>query len=183
MVHALADRTRCCCTVGVHPDNEGVAELSGRLLARAARPRVLAIGETGLDYYRLNGRSVEQMEWQRERFRVHIRVACTSGLPLVCTRAAPAPTRWRSCARRRGARGVFHCFTETREVRAALEMGFLDLVLRHPELPQRRGPARWREVPLDRCPIETDSPTAPVPKRGISTGPRTWRTSRPAWPK
>ena len=129
-VHALATGHEVlCCTVGVHPDNEGVAEPTLEdLLERAARPRVLAIGETGLDYYRLNGRSVEQMEWQRERFRVHIRAARTSGLPLVVhTRSASADTLEILRAEGEGrVRGVFHCFTETREVaRAALEMGFL----------------------------------------------------------
>ncbi|MEN9631199.1 MAG: hypothetical protein RJA10_4427, partial [Pseudomonadota bacterium] len=72
------------CTVGVHPDSEGVQEPTlDDLLQRAGRARVVAIGETGLDYYRLNGRSVQDMAWQRERFRVHIRAARQTGLPLV----------------------------------------------------------------------------------------------------
>ncbi len=75
-------------TVGVHPDNEGVQEPTlDDLLERAAHPRVLAIGETGLDYYRLNGRSVADMEWQRERFRVHIRAAKLTGKPLGPTKS------------------------------------------------------------------------------------------------
>ncbi len=76
-VHALATaHENFWCTVGVHPDNEGVTEPDEEaLLERARRAKVVAIGETGLDYYRLNGRSVEQMAWQRERFRVHIRAA------------------------------------------------------------------------------------------------------------
>lgn len=179
-VHALASgRPVLCCTVGVHPDNEGVAEPTvADLLERARLPRVLAIGETGLDYYRLNGRSVEQMAWQRERFRVHIRAARASGLPLVVhTRSASADTL--DILRDEGAgqvRGVFHCFTETREVaRAALEMGFLisfSGILSFRNAEDLRAVAR--EVPLERCLIETDSPyLAPVPRRG--------KVNRPAW--
>src|SRR5687768_15771288 len=72
-VHALArEHAELWCTVGVHPDNEGVQEPTlADLLERAALPRVVAIGETGLDYYRLGERSTADMAWQRERFRVH----------------------------------------------------------------------------------------------------------------
>ena len=94
-VHALATRfDNLWATAGVHPDNEGVREPTlDDLLALAALPRVLAIGETGLDYYRLNGRSVADMAWQRERFRVHIRAARATALPLVVhTRSASADT-------------------------------------------------------------------------------------------
>ena len=81
-------------TAGVHPDNEGVREPSlDDLLALGALPKVLAIGETGLDYYRLNGRTVADMHWQRERFRVHIRAARALGKPLVIhTRSASDDT-------------------------------------------------------------------------------------------
>ena len=94
-VHGLAlAHDNFWATVGVHPDNEGVQEpVLDDLLRRAALPRVVAIGETGLDYYRLNGRSVEEMGWQRERFRVHIKAALATGLPLVVhTRSASADT-------------------------------------------------------------------------------------------
>ncbi len=172
-VHALATaHDNFWCTVGVHPDNEGVTEPTpDDLLQRAALPRVVAIGETGLDYYRLNGRSVADMAWQRERFAVHIAAARARDLPLVVhTRSASDDTV--AMLRSEGAgraRGVFHCFTETREVaRAALDLGFLIsfsgiLTFRNAE--ELREVAR--EVPLDRCLIETDSPyLAPVPKRG-----------------
>lgn len=163
------------CTVGVHPDNEGVAEPDEQTLVElAAQPRVVAIGETGLDYYRLNGRSVADMAWQRERFRAHIRAARRTGLPLVVhTRSASEDTL--ALLREEGAGpGVFHCFTETREVaREALALGFHIsfsgiLTFRNAEELQ----AVAREVPLDRCLIETDSPyLAPVPKRGKTNTP------------
>jgi TatD DNase family protein len=181
-VHALAmAHDNFWCSVGVHPDNEGVREPDlDDLLAGAARPRVVAIGETGLDYYRLDGRSIDDMAWQRERFRVHIRAARASGLPLVIhTRSASEDTL--AILREEGgsgplpaARGVFHCFTETREVaRAALELGFMisfSGILTFKNAAELREVAR--EVPLDRCLIETDSPyLAPVPYRGKINSP------------
>ena len=94
-VHALAMRfDNFWCSAGVHPDNEGVRDPSvDDLLALAAKPRVVAIGETGLDYYRLNGRSIADMHWQRERLRVHVRAARASALPLIIhTRSASDDT-------------------------------------------------------------------------------------------
>jgi TatD DNase family protein len=144
------------------------------LLALAAKPRVVAIGETGLDYYRLNGRSVDDMQWQRERFRIHIRAALASTKPLVIhTRSASTDTL--SILREEGgANGVFHCFTETAEVaRAALDLGFFIsfsgiVTFRNAE--DLREVARF--VPLDRLLIETDSPyLAPVPFRGKTNQP------------
>jgi TatD DNase family protein len=177
-VHALAQaHDNFWCTVGVHPDNEGVQEPGvDDLVSRAALPRVVAIGETGLDYYRLAGRSVADMEWQRERFRVHIRAARATGLPLVVhTRSASQDTL--DLLRDEGAgrvRGVFHCFTETREVaRAALELGFhisFSGILTFRNAEELRQVAR--EVPLERCLIETDSPyLAPMPYRGKTNQP------------
>ncbi len=170
-VHGLAlDHADLWATVGVHPDTEGLAEPSlADLLDRAALPKVVAIGETGLDYYRLDGRDVADMAWQRERFRVHIRASRESGLPLVVhTRAASADTL--AILREEGAaHGVFHCFTETAEVaRAALDLGFL---ISFSGILTFKNAAGLREVaafvPLDRCLIETDSPyLAPVPHRG-----------------
>jgi TatD DNase family protein len=183
-VHALATgHDNFWCTVGVHPDNEGVQEPTlADLLQRAALPRVVAIGETGLDYYRLNGRSVADMAWQRERFRVHICAARATELPLVIhTRAASDDTlavlREEMAAPGQGAvRGVFHCFTETMDVAmAALELGFyisFSGILSFRNAQALREVAR--AVPLDRCLIETDSPyLAPMPHRG--------KTNQPAW--
>jgi len=183
-VHALALRyDNFWATVGVHPDNEGVQEPTLQdLLERAALPRVIGIGETGLDYYRLGERSVADMHWQRERFRTHIRAAQQCGLPLVIhTRSASDDTL--AILREEGedgragsAGGVFHCFTETEAVaRAALDLGFyisFSGILTFKNAADLRDVARW--VPLDRLLIETDSPyLAPVPHRG--------KTNQPAW--
>lgn len=172
-VHALAlGHANLWASAGVHPDNEGVREPTvDDLVQLAARPRVVAIGETGLDYYRLAGRSLAQMEWQRERFRVHIQAARQTGLPLVVhTRAASEDTL--RLLREEGAGqvgGVFHCFTETQQVAdAALELGFhisFSGILTFKNAEDLREVAR--RVPLERCLIETDSPyLAPVPFRG-----------------
>jgi TatD DNase family protein len=177
-VHALATRfDNFWATAGVHPDNEGVREPTvDDLLALAQLPRVVAIGETGLDYYRLNGRSVAEMAWQRERFRIHIRAARAAMLPLVVhTRSASADTL--ALLNEEGAQacgGVFHCFTETDAVaRAALDLGFyisFSGILTFKTAAELREVARF--VPLDRCLIETDSPyLAPVPYRGKVNSP------------
>ena len=182
-VHALATaHDNFWCSAGVHPDNEGVQEPTlDDLLALAGRPRVVAIGETGLDYYRLNGRSIDAMAWQRERFRVHIRAARATGLPLVVhTRSASDDTV--RLLREEGAQGapgdgpggVFQCFTETEAVaRAALDLGFyisFSGILTFKTAQALRDVAAF--VPLDRCLIETDSPyLAPVPYRGKTNSP------------
>ena len=169
------------CSAGVHPDNEGVREPSvDDLLTLAALPRVVAIGETGLDYYRLNGRSVDEMHWQRERFRTHIRAARLCEKPLVIhTRSASVDTL--AILREEGthapgpvATGVFHCFTETADVaRAALDLGFFisfSGIVTFRNADDLRDVARF--VPLDRLLIETDSPyLAPVPFRGKTNQP------------
>jgi TatD DNase family protein len=171
------------CTAGVHPDNEGVAEPTvAGLLELAAQPKVVGIGETGLDYFRLNGRSVADMEWQRERFRVHIHAARSAALPLVIhTRSASEDTLaiLRECGEDGSAGsvgGVFHCFTETEMVaRAALDLGFdisFSGILTFKNAQNLRDIVAW--MPLERLLIETDSPyLAPVPHRG--------KTNQPAW--
>lgn len=181
-VHALALRyDNFWASVGVHPDNEDVREPTvADLFELGRRARVLAVGETGLDYYRLGDRSVADMQWQRERFRVHIQAARQLGKPLVIhTRSASADTL--SILREEGesgasgsAGGVFHCFTETLEVaRAALDLGFhisLSGILTFKSAADLREVARF--VPLDRLLIETDSPyLAPVPFRGKTNHP------------
>ena len=172
-VHALAlGDAGFWCSVGVHPDEEDSREPSvDELLARAALPKVVAIGETGLDYYRLGERSVADMAWQRDRFRIHIRAARACARPLVIhTRSASADTL-AVLREEQGseAGGVFHCFTETAEVaRAALDLGFhisFSGILTFKSAAELREVAAF--VPLERCLIETDSPyLAPMPLRG-----------------
>ena len=168
-------------TVGVHPDNEGVTEPSlDDLLTRGRLPRVVGIGETGLDYYRLGERTVADMEWQRERFRTHIRAAQQLAKPLVIhTRSSSSDTL--AILREAGevgaegsAGGVFHCFTETAAVaRAALDLGFyisFSGILTFKNAQDLRDVASF--VPLDRMLIETDSPyLAPAPYRGKTNNP------------
>lgn len=167
------------CSAGVHPDNVDVREPCVEdLLELAARPRVVAIGETGLDYFRLEGRSHAEMGWQRDRFRVHIRAAAQAGLPLIVhTRNSAADTL--AILREEGAGrvgGVFHCFTEGPDVaRAALDLGFyisFSGILTFKNAAQVHDAARF--TPLERCLIETDSPyLAPAPHRG--------KVNNPAW--
>jgi TatD DNase family protein len=185
-VHGLAmAHDNMWATVGVHPDNEGVREPSLQdLLDGAARAKVVAIGETGLDYYQMDerkgGRTIADMEWQRERFRTHIRAARQTGLPLVIhTRQASDDTI--AILKEEGesggagsAGGVFHCFTESMQVaKAALDLGFyisLSGILTFKTAADLREVAKF--VPDDRLLIETDSPyLAPVPYRGKLNNP------------
>ena len=177
-VHEVAmQSSNIWATVGVHPDNEGVQEPTVEDLVRLSQlPRVVGIGETGLDYYRLGERTVDDMAWQRERFRVHLRAARQTALPLVIhTREASADTIAILKEEGRGeVTGVFHCFTETMAVaRAALDLGFMisfSGILTFKNAGDLREVARF--VPLDRCLIETDSPyLAPVPHRGKTNSP------------
>jgi TatD DNase family protein len=155
-------------SVGVHPDYEGVEEPGvARLAALAAQPRVVAIGETGLDYFRLTG----DLAWQRERFRTHIRAAREVGKPLIIhTREAAADTlRLMAEERAQEVGGVMHCFTETQAVaQAALDMGFhisFSGIVTFKNAVALKEVART--IPLERMLIETDAPyLAPVPHRG-----------------
>ena len=201
MAQARVDRALCICTtmeefesvhglalaydnfwatVGVHPDTEGLTEPRVEdLVERSALAKVVAIGETGLDYYQMEerkgGRAVADLEWQRERFRTHIRAARQARKPLVIhTRASSADTI--GILKEEGedggpgcAGGVFHCFTETAQVaRAALDLGYsisFSGILTFKSAQDLRDVAAF--VPLDRLLIETDSPyLAPVPYRG-----------------
>ena len=185
-VHGLAmAHDNMWATVGVHPDNEGVREPTLQdLLEGAARPKVVAIGETGLDYYQMEerkgGRTVADMAWQRERFRTHIRAARQTNLPLVIhTRQASDDTI--AILKEEGetggagcAGGVFHCFTESMQVaKAALDLGFyisFSGILTFKNAADLRDVAAF--VPMDRMLIETDSPyLAPVPHRGKTNTP------------
>jgi TatD DNase family protein len=155
-------------SVGVHPDHDTNAVLSeADLLQRATHAKVVAIGETGLDYYRVTG----ELEWQRQRFRTHIGAARACQKPLIIhTREAADDTiRIMLEERASDAGGVMHCFTESWHVaQQALNQGFyisLSGIVTFKNASVVREVAR--RVPLDRLLIETDSPyLAPVPYRG-----------------
>ena len=164
-------------SVGVHPDYEDIKEPSvDELVKLAQHPKVVAIGETGLDYFRLTG----NLEWQRKRFRTHIRAALLAEKPLIIhTRNAADDTL--SIMREEGAHqvgGVMHCFTESLEVaQAAIKMGFyisFSGIVTFKNALQLKDVAQ--AVPLDKMLVETDSPyLAPVPFRG--------KTNQPAYVK
>ncbi len=168
-VHALAlAHDNLYATAGVHPDYADTEEPTvERLVELASRPKVVAIGETGLDYYRREG----DLDWQRERFRVHVRAARAAAKPLVIhTRSAADDTL--AVMREEGASeagGVMHCFTENWDVaKAALDLGFhisFSGIVSFRNAVQLQDVAR--RVPFERMLIETDSPyLAPVPHRG-----------------
>lgn len=169
-VLALAERyDNLFASVGVHPDHEDAQEPSVKELVRlAAHPRIVAIGETGLDYYRSPR---EALAWQRERFRTHIRAARAAGKPLIIhTRNAAEDTL--AIMAEEGADavgGVMHCFTESLAVaEQAMTMGFY---ISFSGIVTFKNAASLREVaaavPLDRLLVETDAPyLAPTPHRG-----------------
>jgi TatD DNase family protein len=155
-------------SVGVHPDYENLVEpQASQLASLAEHPRIVAIGETGLDYFRLKG----DLEWQRERFRQHIRAARQCGKPLIIhTREAAADTL-RIMAEEGADRvgGVMHCFTESWEVaQQAMEMNFyisFSGIVTFKNAVALKDVAK--RIKLERMLIETDSPyLAPVPYRG-----------------
>lgn len=155
-------------SVGVHPDYEDTIEPDIQLLVEKSRhPKVVAIGETGLDYFRLKG----DLKWQRDRFRTHIRAARQAGLPLIIhTRASSEDTITLMREELAGeAGGVMHCFTESWEVACqAMDMGFY---ISFSGIVTFKSARDLQEVakrmPLDRILIETDAPyLSPVPHRG-----------------
>ena len=175
-VLALAEsHSQLFASVGVHPDQvEDASPKVNDLVERARHAKIVAIGETGLDYYRQNG----DLEWQRARFRTHIRAARECGKPLIIhTREAGEDTL--RIMREEGASqtgGVMHCFTETLELaRAAIELNFY---ISFSGIVTFKNALAIKEVaksvPLERMLIETDSPyLAPVPQRG--------KTNQPGW--
>ncbi|WP_272545877.1 TatD family hydrolase [Burkholderia cepacia] len=172
-VLAIADaHDNVYASVGVHPDHEDAREPTlAELVELAAHPKVVAIGETGLDYYRLEGRSIADMEWQRERFRTHIRAATATMKPLIIHTRSSSEDTLRIMAEERAdvLGGVMHCFTEPWPVaEQALAQNFhisLSGIVTFKNATDVQDVAR--RVPLDRLLIETDSPyLAPVPYRG-----------------
>ena len=174
------DHAHLYASVGVHPDYEDTPEPSYDFLVETAlkHPKIIAIGETGLDYYRMGDRSYASMEWQRDRFRTHIRASIASKKPLIIhTRSASEDTI--KILKEEGAQqigGVMHCFTESTAVAlAAIEMGFYISFSGIVTFKNARDlQETCRQLPLEHMLIETDSPyLAPVPHRG--------RTNEPAW--
>jgi TatD DNase family protein len=164
------------CTAGVHPDERRDAReaTEDELVAMASRPKVVAVGETGLDYFRVEG----DTEWQRERFRRHIRAARRVAKPLVVHTREAATDTLRILDEEGAAEvgGVMHCFTETLAVaEAAMRLGFhisFSGIVTFKNAKDLKEVAR--RVPLERMLVETDSPyLAPVPHRG--------RTNEPAF--
>jgi TatD DNase family protein len=174
------DHPHLYASVGVHPDYEDTPEPSLEFLVDTAlkHPKIVAIGETGLDYYRMGDRSYESMDWQRDRFRTHIRASIASKKPLIIhTRSASEDTI--KILKEEGAQrigGVMHCFTESYEVaKAAMEMGFYISFSGIVTFKSAKDlQETCKQVPLERMLIETDSPyLAPIPYRG--------KTNEPAW--
>jgi TatD DNase family protein len=173
-IQAIAERyPHVYGSVGVHPDYPDVPLVTeADLLERASHPKIIAIGETGLDYYRIKG----DTEWQRERFRTHIRAARRCRKPLIIHMREAAEDTLRIMDEEGAGEvgGVMHCFTGTWEVaRAALALGFhisfSGIVTFKNAAPLREVA---RQVPLERMLIETDSPyLAPVPYRGKTNEP------------
>jgi TatD DNase family protein len=168
----VGERPQIYGSVGVHPDYEGLDVSCDELVKLAARPKIIAVGETGLDYYRLKG----DLEWQRDRFRTHIAAARASGKPLIIhTREAAADTiRIMQEEGARDAGGVMHCFTESWEVAAAaIGLGFY---ISFSGIVTFKNAKAIKEVatkvPLENMLVETDSPyLAPVPYRGKTNQP------------
>jgi TatD DNase family protein len=167
-------------SVGVHPDYEDTPEPTLEFLVETAAKytKIVAIGETGLDYFRMADRSYDSLEWQRERFRIHIRAAIASRKPLIVhTRSASVDTI--RILKEEGADqigGVMHCFTESYEVaKAAMDMGFYISFSGIVTFKSAKDlQETCKRVPIDRMMIETDSPyLAPIPYRG--------KTNEPAW--
>ena len=174
------DHAHLYASVGVHPDYEDTPEPTIDFLVDTAKKhsKIVAIGETGLDYYRMGDRSHESMEWQRERFRTHIRAALLAKKPLIIhTRSASQDTI--KILKEEGAEGiggVMHCFTESLDVaRQAMEIGFYISFSGIVTFKSAKDlQETCKQVPLDRMLIETDSPyLAPIPYRG--------KTNEPAW--
>jgi len=173
LMDLVAPHAQLYASVGVHPDYEDTPEPTvAQLVELARKPKVVAIGETGLDYFRQS----EPLEWQRDRFRTHIRASRESGLPLIIhTRAASADTL--RIMKEEGADevgGVMHCFTESWDVaEAAMAMNFyisLSGIVTFKKAQELQEVAR--KLPLERLLIETDSPyLAPVPYRGKANDP------------
>lgn len=153
-------------SVGIHPDDPEAEEFSvAELIEHARHPKVIGIGETGLDYHWCKG----NLAWQHQRFADHIQAANQSGLPLIIHTREAADDTMTMLREHQAHAGVIHCFTEdVRIAKLALDLGFyisFSGIVTFKNAPLIQEAARY--VPLDRMLVETDSPfLAPVPKRG-----------------
>ncbi|MCP1659505.1 TatD family hydrolase [Neisseria perflava] len=171
-IFAIAEQNpHIFCTVGVHPDSEEAAEFTvAEMVERCRHPKVVGVGETGLDYYWCKG----DLAWQHQRFADHIQAANEAGVPVIVhTREAAADTLriLKECDTRAG---VIHCFSEdVAFAKAALDLGLyisFSGIVTFKNAPLIQEAAKY--VPADRMLVETDAPfLAPVPKRGKQNEP------------
>lgn len=167
--------TRLYATVGVHPEpSQALEPTVEQLCALAADPKVVGIGETGLDYHWHSNDVPSDLDWQRERFNVHLRASQRTGKPVIVHTRDAADDTIKMLQASSARAGVMHCFTETWDVaRAALDLGFyisFSGIVTFKNAQALRDTAA--KVPLDRLLIETDSPyLAPVPYRGKTNEP------------
>ncbi|ORF24414.1 DNAase [Snodgrassella alvi] len=171
-VLALAEQhTNLFASVGVHPEYQNSAEMSvDELVAAARHPKVVGIGETGLDYHWCSG----DLAWQHQRFSTHIQASNQTGLPLIIHTREAASDTLRLLHENQAQQGVIHCFTEdTAFAKAVLDLGFyisFSGIVTFKNARQIQEACRY--VPLDRILVETDAPyLAPVPKRGKQNEP------------
>lgn len=171
-VLALAEQhTNLFASVGVHPEDQNSVEMSvDELVAAARHPKVVGIGETGLDYHWCSG----DLAWQHQRFSTHIQASNQSGLPLIIHTREAASDTLRLLHENQAQQGVIHCFTEdTAFAKAVLDLGFyisFSGIVTFKNARQIQEACRY--VPLDRILVETDAPyLAPVPKRGKQNEP------------
>ncbi len=171
-VLALAEQhTNLFASVGVHPEDQNSVEMSvDELVAAAQHPKVVGIGETGLDYHWCSG----DLAWQHQRFSTHIQASNQTGLPLIIHTREAASNTLRLLHENQAQQGVIHCFTEdTAFAKAVLDLGFyisFSGIVTFKNAIQIQEACRY--VPLDRILVETDAPyLAPVPKRGKQNEP------------
>ncbi|WP_374695242.1 TatD family hydrolase [Snodgrassella alvi] len=171
-VLALAEQhTNLFASVGVHPEDQNSVEMSvDELVAAAQHPKVVGIGETGLDYHWCSG----DLAWQHQRFSTHIQASNQTGLPLIIHTREAASNTLRLLHENQAQQGVIHCFTEdTAFAKAVLDLGFyisFSGIVTFKNAIHIQEACRY--VPLDRILVETDAPyLAPVPKRGKQNEP------------
>lgn len=153
-------------TVGIHPDSKDAAEFSlNELLTHAQHPKVVGIGETGLDYHWCNG----DLTWQHQRFITHIAASKQSNLPLIIHTRKAADDTLNIMREHHAEQAVMHCFAEDERIaKAALDLGYylsFSGIVTFKNATDVQAAAKY--CPLDRLLVETDSPfLAPVPHRG-----------------